>query len=59
MRITDIVTEVAADGPRTRLGEYTKLRLPRGTLVDWASAVGFTLSRQHVEQGMTSLVFRR
>lgn len=59
MRVTDIVTEVAADGPRTRLGEYTKLRLSGATLVAWAEAVGFTLLRQHVEPGMTSLVFRR
>ena len=59
LRVTDIVTEVAADGPRTRLGEYTKLRLPSRTLVDWAEAAGLTLARQSVEQGMTSLIFGR
>lgn len=58
LRVTDIVTEVTVEGPRTRLGEYRKLRLARATLIDWASEVGLTLVSERVEQGMTSLVFR-
>lgn len=59
LRVTDIVTEVTADGPRTRLGEYRKLRLARAALIDWAGAAGLGIISEHVEQGMTSLVFRR
>ena len=59
LRVTDIVTEVTAEGPRTRLGEYQKLRLGRALVVDWAREAGFALASERVEQGMTSLVFRR
>ncbi|HEU5076272.1 MAG TPA: class I SAM-dependent methyltransferase, partial [Polyangiaceae bacterium] len=59
LRVTDIVTEVTDDGLQTRLGEYLKLRLARATLIDWALGAGLGLESEDVEQGMTSLVFRR
>lgn len=59
LRVTDIVTEVTAEGPRTRLGEYRKLRLARARLTDWARAAGLGIIDERVEHGMTSLVFRR
>lgn len=57
LRVTDIVTEITPDGPRTRLGEYRKLRLARATLVGWASEAGLRLTSERVEHGLTSLVF--
>lgn len=59
LRVTDIVTEVTPEGPRTRLGEYRKLRLARAVLIDWARAAELAVIRERVEHGMTSLVFRR
>jgi len=59
LRVTDIVTEVTAEGPRTRLSDYKKLRIARATLIEWARDAGLSLSSERVERGMTSLVFRR
>lgn len=59
LRVTDIVTEVTAEGPRTRLSDYRKLRLARATLIDWACDAGLSLLSERVERGMTSLIFRR
>ncbi|HEY6722900.1 MAG TPA: class I SAM-dependent methyltransferase [Polyangiaceae bacterium] len=59
LRVTDIVTELTAEGPRTRLGEYQKLRLAREVVTDWAGRVGLVLLSEGVERGMTSLVFQR
>lgn len=58
LRVTDIVTEITPEGPRTRLGDYRKLRLARATLVGWASEAGLRLASERVEHGLTSLVFR-
>jgi len=59
LRVTDIVTEVTAAGPRTRLSDYRKLRIARATLIGWAGDAGLRLQSEHVERGMTSLVFCR
>ena len=58
LRVTDIVTEVTAAGPRTRLSDYRKLRIACATLIGWAGDAGLRLQSEHVERGMTSLVFR-
>jgi SAM-dependent methyltransferase len=58
LRVTDIVTEVTTDGPRTRLSDYVKLRLTPERLVGLAEPAGLSLDHQVVEAGMTTLCFR-
>lgn len=58
LRVTDIVTEVLASGPRTRIGDYVKLRILPERIVSFASAAGLTLAEQSDERGMTTLCFR-
>jgi len=59
LRVTDLVTEVGPDGPRTRLGDYVKLRIPPERLVKAAGAVGLELTERADERGMTTLCFRK
>jgi len=59
LRVTDIVTDVTAEGPRTRLSDYRKLRIACAALIGWAGHTGLQLLSQQVDRGMTSLVFRR
>jgi len=58
LRVTDIVTELEPDGPRTRLGDYVKLRLSPEWLRGEAEKAGLALERETEEAGMTTLVFR-
>ena len=57
LRVTDLVTEVEPDGPRTRLSDYVKLRLSPTRIAQFAAASGLVLTRQAEEAGMTTLVF--
>jgi SAM-dependent methyltransferase len=57
LRVTDLVTEVLPDGPRTRISDYVKLRLAPGRVAAWASAAGLTLAAEDEERGMTSQIF--
>jgi SAM-dependent methyltransferase len=57
LRVTDIVTEVGADGPRTRLGDYVKLRVAPERIVATCGAVGLALAERTDERGMTTLCF--
>ena len=57
LRVTDLVTELQPDGPRTRLSDYVKLRIAPARLLAWAQTAGLELERQADEAGMTTLVF--
>jgi SAM-dependent methyltransferase len=57
LRVTDIVTEVHADGPRTRLSDYVKLRIAPARVIAWAESAGLKLERQAEDAGMVVLVF--
>ncbi|HEV8549802.1 MAG TPA: class I SAM-dependent methyltransferase [Polyangiaceae bacterium] len=59
LRVTDIVTEVTPEGPRTRLGDYFKLRLAPERVVAWAQAAGLREVRRAEEAGMLTLVFEK
>lgn len=58
LRVTDIVTDVTADGPRTRISAYEKLRLSPDQIEAWAHSVGLRTDRHCSAAGMTTLVFR-
>lgn len=58
LRVTDIVTEVEAEGPRTRLGDYVKLRIAPERILEAARAAGLELERRGDEGGLTTLCFR-
>jgi 2-polyprenyl-3-methyl-5-hydroxy-6-metoxy-1,4-benzoquinol methylase len=57
LRVTDLVTELHPDGPRTRISDYVKLRIAPARLLAWAAAAGLALERQGEEAGMLTLVF--
>jgi len=59
LRVTDIVTEVGHDGPRTRLGDYVKLRIAPERILTSAGGVGLELAERSDERGMTTLCFRK
>ncbi len=59
LRVTDIVTEIGPEGPRTRLGDYVKLRIAPERLLTAASDVGLELAARTDERGMTTLCFRK
>jgi SAM-dependent methyltransferase len=59
LRVTDIVTEVGPDGPRTRLSDYVKLRLAPDDIVALAANAGLVLERRSEDAGMTTLIFAR
>jgi SAM-dependent methyltransferase len=59
LRVTDIVTEVGPEGPRTRLGDYVKLRIAPERLLTAARDVGLELAERTDERGMTTLCFRK
>lgn len=58
LRVTDIVTELEADGPRTRLSDYVKLRIAPERLLEAARVAGLELERRGDENGLTTLCFR-
>lgn len=59
MRITDIVTELTPEGPRTQVSDYQKLRLAPDTVSAWAAAAGLEPVRDTRDRGLVSQVFRR
>lgn len=59
VRVTDLVTEVGPDGPRTRFGSYLKLRLPAERVRTAAEAAGFVLDDASVAAGMTEQLWTR
>jgi hypothetical protein len=59
LRVTDIVTEVGPDGPRTRVGDYVKLRVSPERLVATANAAGLELTERTDERGMKTLCFAK
>lgn len=58
LRVTDLVTDVTPDGPRTRISDYLKLRLAPATVIEWAAAAGLTLERRGERRGLVTLVMR-
>jgi SAM-dependent methyltransferase len=58
LRVTDMVTDVEADGPRTRLSDYLKLRIAPERIVSMAAAAGLKLVERTEERGMTTLCFK-
>jgi len=59
LRVTDIVTEVGPEGPRTRISDYIKLRLAPAKVCRWAADVGLTGGAATVEGGMVTLILHR
>jgi SAM-dependent methyltransferase len=59
LRVTDIVTELMPEGPRTRLSDYVKLRLAPDRIIGWAESAGLRLERREEAAGMLTLVFGR
>jgi len=59
LRVTDIVTELTPEGPRTRLSDYFKLRLAPERLVSWAREAGLREEHRADEGGMLTLVFEK
>lgn len=58
LRVTDLVTDVTAEGPRTRISDYVKLRLSMSWVRDVALAAGFAIESAGSEHGMCTLVLR-
>jgi SAM-dependent methyltransferase len=59
LRVTDIVTDVGPDGPRTRISDYVKLRLAPALVEDYAARAGLRLLVSDEERGMTTQIFAR
>jgi SAM-dependent methyltransferase len=59
LRVTDIVTEVHPEGPRTRLGDYVKLRIAPASVTEWAQGAGFVVEEEAQEEEMTYQLLRR
>lgn len=59
VRVTDVLTEVADEGPRTRFSDYHKLRLGADRVRALAEAAGLELVASHLESGMTEHHYRR
>lgn len=58
LRVTDLVTELTDDGPRTRIGSYCKLRLSEDDLRTLAELAGLEAVGPANGQGMRELWFR-
>jgi SAM-dependent methyltransferase len=59
LRVTDLVTELGPGGPRTRLGDYVKLRIAPERILTAARSAGLELTARAEERGMTTLCFRK
>lgn len=58
LRVTDIVTDVLPEGPRTRISDYVKLRVARAEVVEWAREAGLTPVVDETTAGMLTQIFR-
>jgi SAM-dependent methyltransferase len=56
--VTDLVTTVTADGLRTQIGSYLKLRLTPADVAGWAAASGLGLDRSATDAGQQVQIFR-
>lgn len=59
LRVTDIVTDVLADGPRTRISDYVKLRLAPARVASWAREAGLETLRETEERGLVTQIFAK
>jgi 2-polyprenyl-3-methyl-5-hydroxy-6-metoxy-1,4-benzoquinol methylase len=59
LRVTDIVTDVLPEGPRTRISDYVKLRLSRDAVASWAREVGLTPFVEDTSRGLVTQIFGR
>ncbi|MBI4512221.1 MAG: class I SAM-dependent methyltransferase [Deltaproteobacteria bacterium] len=57
LRVTDIVTDIEPDGPRTRISDYVKLRLAPARVAAWAASKGLTRVGEAEERGMVTQIF--
>jgi len=57
--VTDIVTEIGREGPRTRLSDYTKVRLSPMMLAGWAAELGFQAAPVSVERGLVTQLLHK
>jgi SAM-dependent methyltransferase len=57
--VTDIVTDLEPEGPRTRISDYQKLRISSAQLGTWAERAGLGLARKGEDRGMSTRVFIR
>jgi 2-polyprenyl-3-methyl-5-hydroxy-6-metoxy-1,4-benzoquinol methylase len=57
LRVTDMVTEITGEGPVTRFSDYTKLRLSQAWVKQAAADAGLTVTLEHEQRGMLTLVF--
>lgn len=55
IRVTDMVTTLGADGPRTQLSDYFKLRLSASQIIQWAHEAGLQVRHQALYAGMIEL----
>ncbi len=59
LRVTDIVTELGDDGPRTRISDYTKVRVSPAMITAWAETLVFEVALSSVERGLVTQILRR
>lgn len=58
LRVTDIVTEIDADGPSTRMSDYIKLRIGAAEVSAWGAESGLQTVAQTIEQGSSHIILR-
>ncbi|MEM9112730.1 MAG: methyltransferase domain-containing protein [Myxococcota bacterium] len=58
LRVTDILTEVRADGPSTRMSDYVKLRIGAAEVSAWGEQSGLQTAATTLEQGSTHIILR-
>jgi SAM-dependent methyltransferase len=59
LRVTDILTEVGAEGPTTRISDYLKIRVAPAQLAAWAEVAGLELRRDERDRGFVIQIFGR
>lgn len=59
LRVTDIVTEVGAEGPRTRISDYTKVRISPTMVAGWGTDVGFAVAPVTIERGLVTQLLQK
>jgi len=59
LRVTDIVTEVGDEGPRTRLSDYTKVRIAPAMITAWGEEIGFQVGPPSMERGLVTELLRK
>lgn len=56
LRVTDIITDVGAQGPETRFSDYVKVRIGVDELRQWIESAGMEVIDEATERGMTTIV---